>query len=116
MASPGEEEEDAIKWCSAALYLGGADTVSRLVSTTPPSVTDASWQIVSVMTSFFYLMATYPDVQKQAQAEIENVTGTDRLPTLDDQASMPFVGALVKEIIRWGPVAPLGDHDTSSSF
>lgn len=24
---PGAEEEDMVKWCSAALYAGGADTV-----------------------------------------------------------------------------------------
>ncbi|KAF8908373.1 cytochrome P450 [Mucidula mucida] len=90
LRSPGEEEEDAIKWCSAALYLGGADTT------------------VSVMTSFFYLMAVYPDVQKRAQAEIENTLGAGHLPTLDDRDAMPFVRALIKEVIRWGPVAPLG--------
>ncbi|KAK0491547.1 cytochrome P450 [Armillaria novae-zelandiae] len=88
--APGEEEEEAIKWCSAALYIGGADTT------------------VSVMTSFFYLMMMYPEVQAHAQAEIEEVIGTDRLPTLDDRACLPFIGALIKEIIRWGPVAPLG--------
>lgn len=88
--TPGEEEEEAIKWCSAALYIGGADTT------------------VSVMTSFFYLMTMYPEVQAHAQAEIEEVIGTDRLPTLDDRGCLPFIGALIKEIIRWGPVAPLG--------
>ncbi|PBK67072.1 cytochrome P450 [Armillaria solidipes] len=88
--APGEEEEEAIKWCSAALYIGGADTT------------------VSVMTSFFYLMTMYPEVQAHAQAEIEEVIGTDRLPTLDDRGCLPFIGALIKEIIRWGPVAPLG--------
>ena len=28
--APNAEEEDIIKWCSAALYAGGADTVSAL--------------------------------------------------------------------------------------
>jgi hypothetical protein len=26
------DEEDVLKWCSAALYVGGADTVSLLTS------------------------------------------------------------------------------------
>ncbi len=43
LRSPGEEEEDAIKWCSAALYLGGADTVSQFPFSVPScfSVIDA---------------------------------------------------------------------------
>lgn len=64
------------------------------------------------MTSFFYLMTMYPEVQAHAQAEIEEVIGTDRLPTLDDRGCLPFIGALIKEIIRWGPVAPLGGSST----
>ena len=54
------------------------------------------------MTTFFILMALYPEVQKQAQAEIEQVTA-GRLPTLDNYESLPYVIALVKEIMRWGP-------------
>ena len=54
------------------------------------------------MTTFFILMALYPEVQKQAQAEIEQVTA-GRLPTLDNYDSLPYVIALVKEIMRWGP-------------
>ena len=54
------------------------------------------------MTTFFILMALYPEVQKQAQAEIEQVTA-GRLPTLDNYGSLPYVIALVKEIMRWGP-------------
>ena len=54
------------------------------------------------MTTFFLLMGLYPEVQKRAQAEIEQVT-TGRLPTLDNYDSLPYVIALVKEIMRWGP-------------
>ena len=61
------------------------------------------------MSSFFYLMAMFPDAQTQAQAEIEEVIGAGRLPTLEDIDSLPYVRALIKEVIRWGPVAPLGE-------
>ena len=60
------------------------------------------------MTSFFLLMSLYPDVQKRAQAEVDQVVGRDRLPTLDDQNALVYISALIKEVIRWGPVAPLG--------
>lgn len=63
---------------------------------------------MSAMTSFFLLMSLYPDVQKRAQAEVDQVVGRDRLPTLDDQNALVYISALIKEVIRWGPVAPLG--------
>jgi cytochrome P450 len=53
-------------------------------------------------------MTVYPEVQRRAQAEIDRVIGSDRLPTLADQPSLPYVDALVKEVLRWNPVAPLG--------
>jgi len=50
----------------------------------------------------------HPEVQRKAQAEIDRVIGGDRFPTLADQPSLPYVEALVKEVFRWNPVAPLG--------
>jgi cytochrome P450 len=52
-------------------------------------------------------MALYPEVQKRAQADIDHAVH-DRLPTLDDLDALPYLRALIKEISRWGPVAPLG--------
>ncbi|KIK79440.1 hypothetical protein PAXRUDRAFT_280461 [Paxillus rubicundulus Ve08.2h10] len=84
------EEEDIIKWCSAALYAGGADTT------------------VSGLASFVLLMTMYPDVQRRAQAEIDEVVGKDRLPTWADEASLPYVTSVIKEVLRVAPVARLG--------
>ena len=53
-------------------------------------------------------MALHPEVQRQAQEEIERVVGNSRLPTLDDRAELPYVEALLKELLRWAPVTPLG--------
>ncbi|TFK31155.1 cytochrome P450, partial [Crucibulum laeve] len=83
------DEEEVIVTSSAALYIGGADTT------------------VSALTTFVLLMILYPEVQKRAQAEVDSVT-SGRLPTLDDLAALPYIMAMVKEIIRWAPVAPLG--------
>lgn len=60
------------------------------------------------MTSFFFLMSAHPEVQKRAQSEIDTIVGQGRLPTLDDRESLVYVAAVVKEVLRWGPVAPLG--------
>ena len=53
-------------------------------------------------------MTLYPDVQKKAQAELDAVVGTDRLPSFEDKENLPYVSALCSEVIRWLPVAPLG--------
>jgi len=52
-------------------------------------------------------MALHPEIQKKAQADIEKVA-PNRLPTFDDYDSLPYIKAIIKEILRWGTVAPLG--------
>ena len=67
-----------------------------------------SLQSVSAMSSFFLAMTAYPEVQRKCQAEIDAVVGNDRLPTLADRDQLPYLTAMLKEVIRWGPTAPLG--------
>lgn len=57
-------------------------------------------------------MVLFPEAQRKAQAEIDTVIGSDRLPTPDDRKDLPYVEALVKEVFRFNPVAPLGSSDT----
>ena len=53
-------------------------------------------------------MSLYPEVQKAAQAELDTVVGSGRLPEFADRDKLPYINAVVKEIMRWYPVAPLG--------
>ena len=53
-------------------------------------------------------MVLYPEVQKKAQAEIDAVVGSNRLPDFHDRPSLPYINAIVKESSRWNIVAPLG--------
>lgn len=53
-------------------------------------------------------MAMYPEAQRKAQAEIDAVVGTHRLPDFNDRPHLPYVNALVKESMRWQLVIPLG--------
>ena len=39
----------------------------------------------------------------KAQAEIEAVVGSDRMPEFDDKERLPYVRALVNETLRWRP-------------
>ena len=54
-------------------------------------------------------MAVHPEVQAKAQAEIDSVTGGNRLPKPEDAEKSPYISAMIKEILRWAPVAPLGE-------
>lgn len=55
-------------------------------------------------------MVVHPAVQVKAQAELDSVIGPGRLPDYNDRPSMPYINAIVKEVLRWNPVAPLGDY------
>ena len=61
-------------------------------------------------------MLIYPEFQRKAQEEIDRVIGNDRFPTLADQANLPYVDALVKEVLRWHPVTPLGQSAISPNL
>ena len=52
-------------------------------------------------------MIAYPETQSRAHAEIDAVVGRERLPTFADYPHLPYVRAMVKEILRWRPPAPL---------
>ena len=53
-------------------------------------------------------MMLYPEVQKRAQSELDEVVGRDRLPTFEDRDRLPYIANVVKETFRWKAVAPLG--------
>ncbi|KAH9983875.1 cytochrome P450 [Russula vinacea] len=42
-----------------------------------------------------------------AQAEVDSVVGNSRLPDYSDQDALPYVQAVLKEVLRWHPVTPL---------
>jgi len=53
-------------------------------------------------------MLLHPDVQQQAQEEIDRVIGSDRLPSLSDRVNLPYVEAIFLEVLRWHPNVPTG--------
>ena len=42
----------------------------------------------------------FPEVIKRIQAELDSVVGKDRMPKFDDERSLPFLGAFIKEVTR----------------
>ncbi|KAJ7627808.1 cytochrome P450 [Mycena polygramma] len=67
----------------------------------------ASDTTASALATFVLGILANPEAQRRAQAEIDSVTGGKYLPTLDDQSAMPYLGALVKEVLRWENVTPI---------
>ncbi|KAF9235573.1 cytochrome P450 [Melanogaster broomeanus] len=67
----------------------------------------ASETTSSVMLTFFLMMILAPEAQEKAQAQIDVVVGRNRLPTIEDRASLPYVDAILRETLRFNPPVPL---------
>ncbi|KAL8952254.1 MAG: hypothetical protein Q9222_001818 [Ikaeria aurantiellina] len=89
------EVEQAIKWTAVSLYAADSDST------------------VAILQSVILAFLIFPEVVQKAQEEINRVVGTDRLPTFEDQKSLPYVDGIVKESWRWNPVGPMGLMDKS---
>ena len=66
-------------------------------------------QIAATLGTFFLAMLLYPDVQRQAQTEIDDAVGKGRLPTPSDIERLPYLQAVFKEALRWHTVACLSE-------
>ena len=53
-------------------------------------------------------MTMHPEVVRRAQQELDEVLGGERLPDFSDQPQLPYITAVLKEVLRWGPPTPLG--------
>ncbi|CAL1715492.1 unnamed protein product [Somion occarium] len=80
--------EDTMKGTLATIYSAGADTT------------------VSSLVSSFLAMVLYPEVQK-AQEAIDKGIGSDRLPDFSDREALPFIEAIMNEVLRWNPITLL---------
>jgi cytochrome P450 len=89
-AKLSHEDEEAVIWTAASLYGAAADTTTI------------------TLTTFTLAMIEFGHVQRKAQDEIDRIVGTDRLPTFEDRDKLPYINALVKEALRWWPIAPMG--------
>ncbi|KAJ6567314.1 putative monooxygenase [Mycena vulgaris] len=87
---PSNELEEHLAWAACMMMEGGMDT--SMISTL----------------NFFLAMMLNPSVQAKAQKEIDSVIGRDRLPTIQDRVSLPYVRSVVTEVFRLNPAIPLG--------
>jgi cytochrome P450 len=56
---------------------------------------------MSAIHTFFLAMVCFPEVQIKAQAELDRVVNTGRLPDFDDMDELPYLSAIVKEVFRF---------------
>lgn len=57
-------------------------------------------QTSSALQWFVALMASHPDAQARAHAELDAVVGRDSLPDIKDQPALPYTRAVIKEVQR----------------
>lgn len=90
-----EKEIDAqrdfdIRWTANSMFAASTDTT------------------ITVVLHFMLAMLTKPHVLKKAQQEMDDVVGTERLPTFDDRASLPYLECIMSEVLRSSVAVPLG--------
>ncbi|KAG1830326.1 cytochrome P450 [Suillus variegatus] len=85
-----DADEDTMKAVALPIYMAGMETTATVLQT------------------FLLAMVLYPDVQVRARAEIDQVVRHDKMPCLNDRASLPYIDAILREVMRWYPITPLG--------
>ncbi|KAJ8086080.1 hypothetical protein PM082_004899 [Marasmius tenuissimus] len=91
--------EAFVRGMAGAINIGGSDTSANL-------------------NRFFVLaMVRFPQAQKRAHEELDRVIGSDRLPTFEDEPKLPYITAMVKELIRWtAPLIPPHTNDVDDVY
>ncbi|KAJ3818543.1 cytochrome P450 [Lentinula raphanica] len=56
---------------------------------------------------FIFAMTLYPEVQQKAHEELDRVIGRTQNPNFSDMMNLPYIRAVVKEILRWNPPLPV---------
>ncbi|QRW13236.1 cytochrome P450 family protein [Ceratobasidium sp. AG-Ba] len=93
------EDLELVKYTAEPMFNAGATTTSALVH------------------NFLFTMSIYPEIAARVQTEIDAQVGRDRLPNLQDREVLPYTDAVLQEVMRCSPVAPLGlEHCTSEDI
>ncbi|KAI6128870.1 cytochrome P450 [Pisolithus croceorrhizus] len=91
-------EESAARDAAAGVYLAAAESTA------------------SILETFVLAMMLHPEVQAKVHAELDDVLGKGVFPTFEDRTRLPYLQAVLYEVMRWNPVFPLGvPHATTTS-
>lgn len=83
-------DEDEISSLAGNLFGAGSDTSS------------------STLITFILACCAFPETLVPAWDELDKVVGPHRSPSFEDEEKLPYVKALVKEVLRWRSVAIIG--------
>ncbi|PCH43872.1 cytochrome P450 [Wolfiporia cocos MD-104 SS10] len=97
------QEEEELSWTdicmlATAFATGGSHSTSGTIQ----------W--------FLAFMPSHPEIQAKAHEELDCMVGRDRLPTLNDEMRLPYVRAIIKEVLRcrapfWMATPHCSDND-----
>ncbi|EOD46637.1 putative cytochrome p450 protein [Neofusicoccum parvum UCRNP2] len=77
-------------WVAGTMIEAGSETTSSTLNTT------------------IKYLAAYPEVQERANSELTSVVGDARSPAFEDEAALPYIRAIAKEVLRMRPITNFG--------
>ncbi|KAJ3503780.1 hypothetical protein NLJ89_g8281 [Agrocybe chaxingu] len=83
------EREADIKWTANSMYTASADPT------------------IAILSNLILAMLLHPQPFEIAKKEMEEVVGTERLPSFEDRDALPYLECLFLEALRWGSPVPL---------
>lgn len=118
-SAEGAKEKLPDSLCKMLLEMRETESIplsDRDFSFVPASLFGAgSDTTASTMCSAFLALVTHPEALEEAHKELDAIIGSDRSPTFDDEAQLPYIRAFCKEVLRWRPVAVLGGTPHAST-
>ncbi|GJE96529.1 cytochrome P450 [Phanerochaete sordida] len=71
--------------------------------------------IASTLVTFLFTITLFPEAQAAGHSALDGVLKGERLPEIEDRNALPYITALLYELLRWHPVTPVGvPHRTSA--
>jgi cytochrome P450 len=76
---------------------------------------EAGSETTSAFLNTFLLFATqHQEVVERGQEELDRVVGAERYPTWEDEANLPYIRAIIKELLRMRPPNKIGMQHCST--
>lgn len=103
-------KRESWNWCKQVKAMPESRNMSPLELAYDVGIIYEAGSDTTTMALEVFVMAAilYPSVMQKAQRELDSVVGSDRLPSFSDKASLPFIDAIMKEVLRWRPVSAGG--------
>lgn len=90
-----QKEKESISW-NQVCFVAGELMIGAYLSS------NATMHLLITTATLF------PENIRKAQAQLDEVVGTDRLSSVADEDQLTYIAAFINETLRWRPVAPLG--------